>query len=222
MTTPFRIPQTRVDPHRLARVAIFPLSGVALFPHAAVPLHIFEPRYRQMVADALAGDMLIALTLPTGVAGDPLPVHDVAGVGHIVQHELLADGRYNIVLKGLGRIRVVHELASDTLYRVVEAAWLEEVCMDVARADDLCDAIQNCIFAIAQQHARIGGVLVNMTRDVHAPNLLADSLSAVLFPDALERQQQVEALDVTPRLQRVLGRLGEILAHTHTSGGALH
>jgi uncharacterized protein len=102
------------------RIPVFPLAGALLFPRAQLPLHIFEPRYRAMVRDALAGDRLIGMIQPRG-AGEPLPLFDVGCLGRIGGAEALEDGGFNIVLEGLGRFRVAREAEVDTLYRQVDA-----------------------------------------------------------------------------------------------------
>jgi Lon protease-like protein len=100
---------------------LFPLPGLVLFPHTVQPLHIFEPRYRQMTADALAGDKLIAIVLLR--AGweeqyDERPAtHPIGCLGRIVADQLLPDGRYNLMLRGLARIRIVDELPATRLFR---------------------------------------------------------------------------------------------------------
>jgi Lon protease-like protein len=102
------------------RIPVFPLAGALLFPRAQLPLHIFEPRYRAMVRDALAGDKLIGMIQPREEAERP-PLFGVGCLGRIIGSELLDDGRYNIVLEGVSRFRVVRELAAETPYRQVEA-----------------------------------------------------------------------------------------------------
>ena len=102
------------------RLPIFPLAGALLFPRGALPLHIFEPRYRAMVKDALAGDRLIGMVQPRG-AGEPPPLFDIGCIGRIIESETLADGRLNIVLEGIRRFRSRRELEVDTLYRQVHA-----------------------------------------------------------------------------------------------------
>src|SRR4051812_1530562 len=86
---------------------LLPLPNLVLFPHVVQPLHVFEPRYRQMTADALAGDRLIALVLlrPGWEAEyeDRPPVHPVACLGRIVADQQLPDGRYNLLVRGLAR-----------------------------------------------------------------------------------------------------------------------
>ena len=102
---------------------IFPLPNVVLFPGVFLPLHIFEPRYREMVADALVGDRLIGLVLlrpgwETDYEGRP-PVYPIGCSGVITHFERLPDGRYNIVLRGLERFRILGE-NTDRAYRLAD------------------------------------------------------------------------------------------------------
>jgi len=97
---------------------VFPLAGVCLLPHASLPLHIFEPRYVQMVADALDGSGQIAMATFQGDAWlqqyhDSPPVRPVVCIGQIEQHERRPDGRYNILLLGICRARIVDEIPPD-------------------------------------------------------------------------------------------------------------
>ncbi len=94
-----------------ATIPIFPLPNVVLFPGVFLPLHIFEPRYREMVADALKGERLIGMTLlkpgwESNYEGRP-PVYPVGCAGLVSHVDKLADGRYNIVLHGLEKFRVL-------------------------------------------------------------------------------------------------------------------
>lgn len=99
---------------------VFPLPSCVLLPHATVPLHIFEPRYRQMTQDALAGNRLITMAMFDGPAwkqdykASP-PIREHVCVGYIVQHNDLPGGRYNILLQGLCRAMVVEEMRDDSL-----------------------------------------------------------------------------------------------------------
>ena len=107
-------------------VPIFPLQGVLLLPRTPLPLHIFEPRYRAMTRDALAGDGYIAMIQPSGEAGgDPMnpPVYQTACLGKIAASEQADDGRYNIVLAGVCRFRLVEELPLKDGYRRVRADY---------------------------------------------------------------------------------------------------
>ena len=110
---------------------LFPLPNMVFFPQAVQPLHIFEPRYRQLTADALAGDRLIALVLPKpgweADYGASPNVHAVACLGKIIAEQKMDDGRYNLLLRGLCRIQIVHEIPHGKLYRKAKAELLVEV-----------------------------------------------------------------------------------------------
>ena len=121
-------PQTLSNFNGVAR--LFPLPNLVAFPQVYQPLHIFEPRYRQMTADALAGDRLIALVLlkpgwEADYEGRP-EVHPVACLGNLVADQLLPDGRYNLLFQGLRRIRIRKELRTDKLYRSAQVELLDD------------------------------------------------------------------------------------------------
>ncbi len=110
---------------------LFPLPNLVLFPHAILPLHIFEPRYRQMTEDALAGDRQVTIIQIRPMAPgtpwtEPAPIMDVGCLGKIVQHERLPDGRFHLLLLGRKRVRLVRELDGPKLYRIAEATILED------------------------------------------------------------------------------------------------
>src|SRR5712692_4666635 len=92
---------------------LFPLPNVVLFPNVFLPLHIFEPRYREMVADAVASDRMIGMVLlrpgwERDYEGRPL-IYPIGCSGVMTHVERLGDGRYNMVLRGLERFRIVEE-----------------------------------------------------------------------------------------------------------------
>ncbi len=106
---------------RTLRVPLFPLGGAILFPRSQLPLHIFEPRYRSMVSDAVAGPGRIAMIQPLRDDSDNrAPLHAVGCIGEIGGVEELDDGRFNIVLVGTNRFRLVDEAPSDEAYRVAD------------------------------------------------------------------------------------------------------
>ena len=106
---------------RTLRVPIFPLAGAILFPRSHLPLHIFEPRYRQMVSDAIDGPGRIAMIQPQRLDDDnKAPLYGVGCVGELVGVEELEDGRYNIVLMGSNRFRLVGDAEVDAPYRCAE------------------------------------------------------------------------------------------------------
>lgn len=105
-----------------SRLSVFPLAGALLFPRMQLPLHIFEPRYRALVSDALARDRRIAMIQPRG-GGERPPLFDVGCVGRIAHVDALDDGRFNIVLEGLTRFRMVAEIDAATPFRQIEASF---------------------------------------------------------------------------------------------------
>ena len=106
---------------RTLRVPLFPLPGAILFPRAQLPLHIFEPRYREMVKDAIDGAGRIGMIQPHRIDDDnQAPLYEVGCIGEIVGVEELDDGRYNIVLHGGNRFRLVREAEVDAAYRCAD------------------------------------------------------------------------------------------------------
>ena len=122
-------------------IPIFPLPNVVLFPNVFLPLHIFEPRYRQMVADALAGDRMIGMVLlrpgyEADYEGSP-PVYDTGCSGLITHAEPLDEGRYNVVLRGVEKFTIAHEepAPAGRLYRTAVISGVDETVGDADRIE---------------------------------------------------------------------------------------
>jgi Lon protease-like protein len=113
---------------RTLTVPLFPLAGAILFPRSQLPLHIFESRYREMVRDAIDGSAQIGMIQPLDFEEPNPPLYSVGCVGEIVGVEELEDGRFNIVLLGSNRFRLIREITGETAYRSAE--------VDVAALDD--------------------------------------------------------------------------------------
>lgn len=109
----------------MPRISIFPLPGAVLYPGLQLPLHIFEPRYRSMVSDALARDRRIGMIQPQR-SHEGAPLFAIGCLGRIGEVEALEDGRFNIVLEGEARYRILRELDVTTPFRQVEAELLAE------------------------------------------------------------------------------------------------
>ncbi len=112
------------------KVRLFPLPNVVLFPRVIQPLHIFEPRYKQMVEDALEDNRLIALCLlqPTaGLGGSTSPIYPDICIGQILQEERLPDGRFNLLLQGVSRAKIISEVNNGKLYRTAKVEILHDV-----------------------------------------------------------------------------------------------
>ena len=151
------------------RVPIFPHAGAILFPRSQLPLHIFEDRYREMVRDALDGAGTIGMIQPLSL--DPVnpPLYAVGCVGEIVGVEELEDGRYNIVLGGSGRFRLVGEADLGTPYRNAD--------VDVAAFDDRePPALPLVLRAGVEQEARRLGDVLGLAVDWSAVGRLDDEM----------------------------------------------
>jgi uncharacterized protein len=111
------------------RISIFPVAGAILFPGMQLPLHIFEPRYKALISDAMARDRMIGMVQPKQKAQKtegPSAIFDIGCLGRIGEFEALDDGRYNIILEGLQRFTIQRELDVTTEFRQVEADIWEE------------------------------------------------------------------------------------------------
>jgi Lon protease-like protein len=117
-----------------ATIPIFPLAGVLLLPGGHLPLNIFEPRYLQMVRDAMAGSKLIGMVQPTDPASRQFepPVYPMGCVGRIGQFKETPDNRILITLTGERRFTIQEELARTTLYRQVRVAYEPEEAAETA------------------------------------------------------------------------------------------
>jgi uncharacterized protein len=194
---------------------IFPLPDIAFFPHTLLPLHVFEPRYRAMVTDTIGRrGRLAVVALKAGYeanyAGKP-GVHAVAGAGPIVSAEKLATGRYNIVVRGECRIRILGEIPTDTLYRVVRAEQLADVApeRDVgAVLERIRSACRRLLVALDRPRDLLDPALA----EEQPPGVIADRVAAAVLPGAAVRQQLLETIDVGARLDQLSRALDELIA----------
>lgn len=190
----------------LQRLSIFPLPGALLFPRGHLPLHIFEPRYRAMVSDALARDRRIAMIQPKG-PGEPPPLFDVGCVGHIREIERLDDGRFNLVLEGISRFRIVRELPVATPFRQVEADLAAYA--DAEAPDALPSIVRAEIEREARRFADSRGVAVDWTEVSRLDDeTLVNAISAMAPFDIAAKQALLEAATLDERADLLAQFLG--------------
>jgi Lon protease-like protein len=168
-------------------LSIFPLPNVVLFPNVFLPLHIFEPRYRLMVADALGSDRLIGMVLlqpgfETRYGGRP-PVYPVGTSGVITHVESLPDGRYNIVLRGVERFRIVSEDWS----RPDRRAAVEPLAEGAPSADDRA--------AVRRQRAKLEALLAPAVEKSGADPRTASAMSDEDLVNALAQYLELDPLE---------------------------
>lgn len=173
---------------------LFPLPGVALFPELPLPLHIFEPRYRAMLKDALAGSKFIGIVqVRPGQEGFPSPIFSIGCAGRIEGVAEMEDGRSNIVLRGVSRFHIEEELRDDRPYRVARVTPLMEKVLDEAA---LTDSLARVLHEIGQ----IDEGMSLLARTDEAPKALVVNMLAQLLPlGELERQSLIEAPSVDER-----------------------
>lgn len=197
---------------------VFPLPEVVVLPGTPTPFHIFEARYREMTADALAGDRVLAvatLVRAEDAASDRAPLHPVVGVGLIEAEERLPDGRYHLVVRGVARARLVEELANGKPYREFRAELLEDVYPAGGPAALMAQrtALQECTLHLAEVLPPESGAprLAEIAARLESPSQLADVLAAAVVSEHENRLAVIEELDVARRLDLVTGEVASVI-----------
>jgi uncharacterized protein len=186
----------------LTRLSVFPLTGALLFPKLHLPLHIFEPRYRALVSDAMARDRRIAMIQPRG-GGDRPALFDVGCVGYMAQIEALDDGRYNLILEGVSRFRTVRELDVTTPFRQVEAELIPD-----GAAVDLSHTERASIETEARRFAEMHGYAVDWEGVSRLDDeSLVNGIAQIAPFDAAAKQALLEADDVPTRANLIVQML---------------
>lgn len=206
-----RMTPTRIEHLPHVDVPVFPLPHVVLFPEARLPLHIFEPRYRTMLADCLerGGELVIAqLTRLDG------RVAAVAGLGRVVEHQPLPDGRSNIAVVGIARVRL-SELVQEDLprypYKRAHASRLDDLDSSVSDADRTALLATATMFAAeVKKHDPSFAFRLPATDPSNgglSAGRLADFCAFQLVVDPSVRQAALEELDPRVRVRTVLDQL---------------
>ncbi len=188
-------------------IPIFPLPNVVLFPNVFLPLHIFEPRYRDMVRDALSGDRLIGMVLlkPEGLhdyEGRP-PVYPIGCAGVMSHAERLQDGRFNIILRGLEKFRILGE-EHDRTYRRAHIQPILEPSSDAERRGIQGERRKlEALLKLATEHATGEPRLPSSINDEDLVNALAQYLEL----EPVEKQALLEQQGLLARCQSLIDLL---------------
>ncbi|QHL90021.1 ATP-dependent protease [Sphingomonas changnyeongensis] len=181
------------------RLSVFPLGGALLFPRMQLPLHIFEPRYRALVSDAMARDRRIGMVQPRG-PGDPPPLFEIGCVGRIAHVEALDDGRYNIILEGLARFRILSELRVATPFRQVEAQLIDDAPEDpLPLAQRAALETESRRFAEAQGYAVDWNAVSRLDDES-----LVNGIAQIAPFDTAAKQALLEAPDLADRAELII------------------
>ena len=188
------------------RIPLFPLPNVVLFPHGLLPLHIFEPRYREMTRAALEGERLIAMALlkpgwEADYQGRP-PVHEVVGIGRILQDAKLPDGRYNLLLAGVARARILEEVRAEP-FREARVEILRSSASTGSAAERRRRLLLGFYLSKLREALPPGQEVPEVPDDVPLGDL-CDLLLSVLALDVALRQDFLAELDVSLRADRLV------------------
>jgi len=197
------------QPERLSAIPLFPLPNVVLFPRAVLPLHIFEERYKEMTADVLNGDRRIAMALlkpgwEKNYYQAPA-VEPVVCVGTILSHEKLADGKYNFLLQGTIRARILREHRNYS-YRTADMERLEETpVMEI----DLSGERERMkeLFDSGSFPGDAGRQFLQLLSSPLTTSAIADIAAFSFIEDIILKQSLLADVDVRKRVSRTLEAL---------------
>jgi ATP-dependent Lon protease len=204
----------------LGKVRLFPLPNLVLFPHVMQPLRIFEPRYRELLEDALAGDGLIAMAALTpgwekDYGGRPA-LYPIACLGRITAHCRLPDGTYNVLLLGLRRVRLLKELPSMRRFREAEAELCDDVCPPRSSAkrksvrQQLRDAILHVLPALPEAQEQLDQLLGNKM----PLGMLTDVMGYILDIGTPQKLSLLAEMNVVRRAELLLQHLSATAAES--------
>ncbi len=193
------------------RLSIFPLPGALLFPGMHLPLHIFEPRYRALISDAMARDRRIAMIQPRDQQGgdqqgaeggdaDRPALYEIGCVGRIAEVEALEDGRYNLILEGVALFRMVRELDVTTAFRQIEAELIpvrDDETLSLGRRSSL--ELESRRFAEAQGYS-VDWDAVGRLDD----ESLVNGIAQIAPFDVAAKQALLEAADIETRAELII------------------
>ncbi len=196
---------------------VFPLPDVVLFPHALLPLHIFEPRYREMMSDAIARNRLIVLArLRPGhqelYHTKSAPIFPVACLGRVTADQRLPDGRYYLILEGIVRVRIDEELDDDKPYRVARMTMIRNRTRFSEQFD--AEAERTRLLTLCRRHLGEEGLRKNLMSVLESDvklGTLCDIL-AYACPFPVERKQHLlEEAGVERRCRMLSQFLAELI-----------
>jgi uncharacterized protein len=208
--------------HFSGKVRLFPLPNLVMFPHVMQPLHIFEPRYRDLLEDALADDKLIAMAVLTpgwekDYDGCP-PLYPMACLGRVTSHFRLADGTYNVLLLGLQRVRLVREIKPWKSFRAAQAELCEDQYSDCSLSRQnilrrkLHDALVQMLPMMPEAKEQLDQLL-----DQDVPlGVLTDVIAYMLGIDLARKQALLNEVDVYRRTELLLVDLLEAASDVGT------
>ncbi len=201
-----------------AALKVFPLPDVVVLPGTPAPFHIFEPRYRALVGDALRGDRILAiatLVRPADAPQERAAVHPVAGAVRIEAEKRLPDGRYHVIVRGIGRVSLAEELEAGKPYRVFRAEPLRDVHPpggEAALAGDV-ESVRQLVLELSQVLPPESGAarLAETVARLRDAGAIADLVAAATVSETGARLRVLGELDVARRLRAVQEEVASVL-----------
>ena len=187
-------------------VPVMPLPGALLFPHALLPLYIFEPRYREMLEHALNHHRIFSVALMKPDRGEwesPADFFHVAGVGLIRACVERGDGTSNLILRGLERVRFT-SFAQDAPFPIAAIEPLESDSETSVETEALAAKVVELYSNIKGDGKALPEKVDQYLSDLSDPEMLADLVASTFINDALRRQRVLEELSINQRLRLVI------------------
>ncbi len=206
MSEPVPLPQT---------VPVMPLPGALLFPHALLPLYIFEARYREMLTHALAHDRMFCVALLKSKRSDwhsSEDFHHVATVGLVRACVGRGDGTSNLILQGLQRVRFVG-FDQEKPFPIAEIEPLESDDASSARVQALGEKVLELYRKLRDDGRKLPAKVDSYLSELSDPEMLADLMAATFITDPLRRQELLEELAIDRRLRLVIEYLRDETGH---------
>ena len=186
--------------HLPVKIPVFPLSSVILLPGSNLPLNIFEPRYLQMIRDAVTSNGLIGMVQPKSPnnnSDDP-ELYTVGGVGKIDDLVDTGNDRFSIRLKGIARFEITAELSTTTPYRQIHADWSRY--HDLTANNDAHNIDRRTLLAALSNYLDLKGLDADFDAIAEAPNdVLVNTLSMIIPMGVPEKQALLEAVSTDER-----------------------
>ncbi|MDX2037466.1 MAG: LON peptidase substrate-binding domain-containing protein [Isosphaeraceae bacterium] len=193
---------------------LFPLPELVQFPHSVLPLHVFEPRYRQMTEDALATDKLLTIVQlrPQGELNELgiRAIEKSACLGRIIRHERLPDGRFRLLLHGLCRVRLLEEIPSAKLYRIARAILMPDRDLESPSIDPSVLSVA-CRAFLVKTRGRIEPELEAMLSSPLPLGILADIVSQAMPLPAEAKQMLLDEDDPAMRARMLLEWIARVV-----------
>ena len=197
---------------------IFPLSGILLLPRGQLPLNIFEPRYVDMVDDALKSDRLIGMVQPAGDSNNSQKLHSIGCVGRLTQISETGDGRYMLTLHGVARFHLIREIVSKDTFRTFEVDYTKFE-HDLIDEDKAVTIDRHRLLNILKMFADIAGVQIDLRgTDTMSTEVLINALATLGTFEPSEKQALLEAPNLAARAE-LLSVLAELASAKKTHGG---